>query len=673
MFRNMKLGLKLGLGFAAVLLLTMLMAFVGYTSMSNVEDRVDKADDVNRIVRMSIQARVVEKNYILRRDEKYVTEHAKAMEGLREEVATTTAQFKDQANRDQMARVKSGLEGYEKAFKDFVGLDVQRKEFMEAMREAARNTLSELEDVRADQKAQLQLLLASNVVDMAKIHDKLDKADGANRMVKRFLDARKNEKELIMSRDEQYKALVDKNMEAIKAEGGKMRASFTNPANAAAMDKVLTALGVYSTKFDAYWELMKKQGKAEENMIENARNAQTACAEARADQKKKMLDEMATAEVSLAVGAGVSLLLGILAALFLTRSITKPVNMGVGFAEGMSDGDFTRELDINQRDEVGNLAAALNTMVGKLREVVSDVQAASENVASGSEELSASSEALSQGATEQAASVEEISSSMEEMAANIRQNAENAMTTQNIALQAAKDARESGDAVTKAVVAMRNIAEKISIIEEIARQTNLLALNAAIEAARAGEHGKGFAVVAAEVRKLAERSGAAAAEISDLSSSTVDISGRAGEMLKKLVPDIEKNAQLVQEIAAASNEQNAGVDQINRAIQQLDQVVQQNASASEEMASTAEELSSQAGQLQQTMSFFHISANGDGRRAIKRVVASRPAPARQLPKAKPATAIGAAKARKVDVDHAKEEGISLDMGADMAEEDFERF
>ncbi|MDH4161610.1 MAG: methyl-accepting chemotaxis protein [Nitrospirota bacterium] len=296
---------------------------------------------------------------------------------------------------------------------------------------------------------------------------------------------------------------------------------------------------------------------------------------------------------------------------FITRSITAPISEAVNISNDLAAGDLTRNIVVARTDETGMLLAAMKEMIGKIGAVVADVKTASGNVASGSEQLSASAQQMSQGTTEQAASTEEASSSVQQMNATIRQNSDNAAQTEKIALKAAMDAQESGKAVTDSVIAMRQIAEKINIIEEIARQTNLLALNAAIEAARAGEHGKGFAVVAAEVRKLAERSQTAAAEISQLSGSSVQVAERAGSMLAKLVPDIQKTAELVQEISASSKEQAGGADQINASIQQMDQVVQQNAGAAEEMASTAEELSSQADYLQKTVAFFKV--NGEDR------------------------------------------------------------
>ncbi|MGD0282049.1 MAG: methyl-accepting chemotaxis protein [Dissulfurispiraceae bacterium] len=320
-----------------------------------------------------------------------------------------------------------------------------------------------------------------------------------------------------------------------------------------------------------------------------------------------------SARILLFTLGGIAIVLAIVTALFLTRSITLPLGEGVNVMNQLAQGDLRVRIDVKSKDELGQLLTAMKNMVEKLTSIVGDVKSASDNVASGSQELSSGAQQISQGATEQAASIEETSSSMEEMTSNIKQNSDNSHQTEKIAQKSANDAIEGGKAVSETVSAMKEIAGKITIIEEIARQTNLLALNAAIEAARAGEHGKGFAVVASEVRKLAERSQTAAGEISHLSSSSVQIAEKAGEMLAKLVPDIQKTAELVQEISAASREQDSGAGQINQAIQQLDQVIQQNAGAAEELASTSEELASQADLLQTSISFFKTEESGASR------------------------------------------------------------
>jgi methyl-accepting chemotaxis protein len=299
-------------------------------------------------------------------------------------------------------------------------------------------------------------------------------------------------------------------------------------------------------------------------------------------------------------------------------------------ADEISHGNLT--VSIQERSPQDKLMQALAAMVHDLTRTVSEIRNIAGEVSAASQSISTASVQISNGATTQAASAEEASSSMEEMVSNIKQNADNAQQTDKIANKSAKDAQESGRAVVEAVTAMKEIASKISIIEEIARQTNLLALNAAIEAARAGEHGKGFAVVAAEVRKLAERSQKAAGEINQLSGTTVKVSEKAGEMLEKLVPDIQKTAELVQEITAASKEQDTGAEQINKALQQLEKVIQQNASASEEMASTTEELTGQSDQLVSALGFFRTGndapAHAARPAAAKAARAAEPTPAR---------------------------------------------
>jgi len=309
----------------------------------------------------------------------------------------------------------------------------------------------------------------------------------------------------------------------------------------------------------------------------------------------------------LLIGSGI--LIGLIISIFIILGINTAISKLNNVLKEIARGNLTIEIEKGSKDEIGELTNNLKAMVDKLRQIVGVIISGSDNIVRASTETSNTSQQISQGANEQAASAEEVSSSIEQMVANIQQNTDNSRETESIARKTSDSIEGANQANNDAIAAMKEIAKKINIINEIAFQTNILSLNAAVEAARAGQHGKGFAVVADEVRKLADRSRIASNEIDTISKEGVKVSEKSGVVMNEIVPEVQKTSRLVQEITAASIEQNSGADQISNAIQQLNEVIQQNASAAEELAASSEELSSQAMQLKEVISFFKVSEN----------------------------------------------------------------
>ena len=451
----------------------------------------------------------------------------------------------------------------------------------------------------------------------------------ANTLVRNTLDSGRLLRNLLLLTDEAAVAKTKEDIAKVRADNSEILADLKKKITSdEGKQKLAAAVDARQRLQDKYGEFFRlldsDRGQARDyllNVFAPNNNELVAALGALNDlqaQRMQEAGEAATAaymdarNLMLVIGA-VATLIAVLLGYLITRSLIRQLGGEPAYAaevvQRVARGDLSVEVATREGDTTSMLAS-VRAMTTTLAQIISDVRSSADGLASASEEVSATAQSMSQASTEQAASVEETSASIEEMSASIAQNTENAKITDGMAGKAAREADEGGQAVRETLVAMKTIADKIGIVDDIAYQTNLLALNAAIEAARAGEHGKGFAVVAAEVRKLAERSQVAAQEIGTVAKSSVALAERAGTLLDQMVPSISKTSDLVQEIAAASEEQSSGVSQINGAMLQLSQITQQNASASEELAATAEEMSTQAEQLQRLMGFFNT---GEGR------------------------------------------------------------
>ncbi|MFO1475281.1 MAG: methyl-accepting chemotaxis protein [Verrucomicrobiota bacterium] len=632
---KMTIGKKIGSGFLGVIAITLALGAMAIWTMSHSARQagIMATQDVpcvsiaNNVERSSLLTMYEMRAYGLSEEAAYLGRGNKHLADVKQHLQEALDLAKHSSGLDNLKtaadKASAKVAEYEQLITQTTAVIDALEKDRGLMNDAAQRYMKECTTYLASQNARLQDALkgtnstkdSTADVNLAEVEDRITKINVANQIVDIGNAIRIGNFKSQATRDPALFRETQKKFDEVNQKLDALKAITKQEVNLKQISECRAAAKDYSdamASFIANWlkreDLAKIRGQVADAVLAEARNTADGGLKSTSDAAEKSAKSLSAANIALIIGLLLAVALSVAVAIVSARMITRPLHEAVELVKRVASGDLTAQLKVKSQDEIGQMVGSLNGMVDSLRTVVLEVTRASDNVASGSEEMSATAQQLSQGSSEQAASAEETTSAMEEMSSSIQQNADNARQTDKLASKAAEDTRSSGEAVTQAVAAIKEIAEKIGIIEEIARKTDLLALNAAVEAARAGEHGKGFAVVASEVRKLAERSQTAAAEISKLTGGGVKLAEQAGSMLVELVPDIQKTAGLVQEIAAASNEQNTGANQINKAIQQLDQVIQQNASASEELAATAEELSSQAEQLQAAIAFFKMDS-----------------------------------------------------------------
>lgn len=649
MFKDMKIGMKIGFGFIVILLLAAAVVYFGHTGLLAVEDRIDKADDVNRLVKYILEVRRSEKNYILRHDRQYADDVLDRLDEMRKQARETKIKFKQDVNKIQMDDVLAALDDYDRAFHNYFDIEVKQKEQEANMVREARELEKIAIELRQDQKKEYARLRARNVSE-AELKDKLTRSDDANRIIKWKLECSRDEKNFILRNDKKSSQQVIENIKNIINQAIDLKSRFSKKENQEMADQIIVNAEEYLKAFFKYKELDNGLKANLEKMVNAARSFGDTCAEARTDQKNKMLNEMTSAKNMMLSGIIAAIVFGIIISFVIIRAITIPIARITEIAKKISDGDLAHEVEIEQKDEIGQLADAFRNMKKNMQEQASALKDAVNVISSSTSEIAATVTQLASSVSETATSANETTSTMEEVkqtadlaSKKSKDVSESAQKAKQISIAGKQATDETIDGMSRIKTQMDSIAESIvtlseqnqtigeiiTTVDDIAEQTNLLAVNSSIEAVKAGEMGKGFSVVAQEIKDLANQSKQAtkrvrvilnevqratgkAVMVTEEGSKTVEAGVKQAKQseaaISTLTGSITEAAQAAIQIAASSRQQLVGIEQVGSAMMNIKEASSQNASGTKQLQIAAQNLDELGQKLKQIMEWYKLEA-----------------------------------------------------------------